>query len=344
MSDAEKQQLLDAIHKQLDHAISYNLYSGIAYGMFFAVYCISIRILLSKGSLFNSAGHMIVFGITTIIFILATTVILLGPGLTTQGIPFIIKIIDPSFAVGWSPHKLNAVVGFVAVITRLNPFLSDVVCAWRAAVLWKYDRRVVTLLTVFVLGTLAACSYDLKLALQTQPGTQGEQNLEEGKVAVIVAAPMLGTNVLSTFLIAWKAWEYRRVVGTQLRRGSHSERLERVLALLIESGFGYCLLWTFYLLSAFTVLPGSGSYIVNVCMLFFASMYPAVIVIIVCTQMGHEAYTVRQERSNRLDDLGGLDLTTVDLPIGASTFESGQFPSASYRGKESTMSRSPNFV
>jgi hypothetical protein len=69
MSDAEKQQLLDAIHKQLDHAISYNLYSGIAYGtfirligfclftpefrylgMFFAVYCISIRILLSAPS------------------------------------------------------------------------------------------------------------------------------------------------------------------------------------------------------------------------------------------------------------------------------------------------------
>ena len=56
------------------------------------------------------------------------------------------------------------------------------------------------------MGTKAACTYDLKLALQTQPGTQGEQNLEEGKVAVIVAGPMLGTNVLSTFLIAWKAW------------------------------------------------------------------------------------------------------------------------------------------
>lgn len=52
----------------------------------------------------------------------------------------------------------------------------------------------------------AACAYDLKLALQTQPGTQGEQNLEEGKVAVIVAGPMLCTNVISTFLIAWKAW------------------------------------------------------------------------------------------------------------------------------------------
>jgi hypothetical protein len=29
-------------------------------------------------------------------------------------------------------------------------------------------------------------------------------------------------------------------------------------------------LQTFYLLSAFSVIPGAGSYIVNVCLLFFA--------------------------------------------------------------------------
>ena len=78
---------------------------------------------------------------------------------------------------------------------------------------------------------------------------------------MIIVGPMLGTNVLSTSLIAWKAWyvvcvlvcimtantliprEYRRTVGAQLRKGSPSERVEKVLGLLIESGFVYCLLW-----------------------------------------------------------------------------------------------------
>lgn len=63
---------------------------------------------------------MFVFAITTVIFILATTVLYFGPGLTTQGIPFIIRVIDPSITVGWSPHKLNVVVGVIAVISRLN--------------------------------------------------------------------------------------------------------------------------------------------------------------------------------------------------------------------------------
>lgn len=304
--------------------------------MLLTVYCISVRILLSKGSLLTSPGHMFVFAITTVIIILATTVLFIGPGLTTQGIPIIIKMIDPSIAVGWSPHKLDVIVGVIAVISRLNPVLSDVVCAWRAMVLWKFDRRVVVILSICVLGTFAACIYDVKLALSVQPGTHGEERLPEGKLAVIIVAPMLGTNVLSTSLIAWKAWEIRRVLGTQLRKGSRSERVEKILALLIESGFVYCLLWSVYLLSAYSILPGSGSYIVNIGMLSLSSMYPAIIIIIVCTQIGQDAYTTRPERTNR------LDLTTIELPVGATTFESSQF-TASYRGKTPTMSQSPAY-
>jgi len=60
------------------------------------------------------------FGMTTLIFILATVVIALGSGLTYQGLPFIIKMIDSSVAVGWSSHKLDVIVGIIAVITRLN--------------------------------------------------------------------------------------------------------------------------------------------------------------------------------------------------------------------------------
>ena len=55
-------------------------------------------------------------------------------------------------------------------------------------------------------GLIGACIYDLKLALEVHPGTQGEEHLPEGRLAIIVVGPMLGTNVLSTCLIAWKAW------------------------------------------------------------------------------------------------------------------------------------------
>ena len=55
-------------------------------------------------------------------------------------------------------------------------------------------------------GFIAACIYDIKLALEVHPGTRGQERLSEGQLAVIIVGPMLGTNILSTALIAWKAW------------------------------------------------------------------------------------------------------------------------------------------
>ncbi|KAI0258519.1 hypothetical protein BC834DRAFT_65865 [Gloeopeniophorella convolvens] len=290
MSNPGEQFFLDIIYTQFRNGILNNLFTGIAYGMYLALYLVSTRILLSKGSLMASRPHMFIFGTTTLIFVLATTAIILGPGLTLQAIPAIIDAIDPTAHVGYSAHKLDTITGVFAFITRINPILSDVVCAWRAIVLWKWDRKIIVILTLCILGSLAAAGYDLKLALQTHPGTQDEAGLENGKVAMIVVGPMLGTNVLSTALIGWKAWEYRRTMGRHLQEGSPSGRVGKVLGLLIESGLVYCLLWMFYVLSAFKVLPGAGSYIYNVVMLYVSCMYPAVIIIIVCLQIGQRTY------------------------------------------------------
>jgi hypothetical protein len=45
-----------------------------------------------------------------------------------------------------------------SVVCRLSfvvkYIISDTVCAWRAAVLWNYDRRVVAVLSLFILGTI----------------------------------------------------------------------------------------------------------------------------------------------------------------------------------------------
>jgi len=163
----------------------------------------------------------------------------------------------------------------------------------------------------------------------------GEENFSQGKVAVIVVGPMLGTNILSTSFIAWKAWEYRRTVGAHLTKASPSERVEKVFALLIESGFVYCLLWMFYLLSAYSVFPGAGTYIVNMIMLFVASMYPAVIITIVCMQIGQEVYDTRPGRSN------GLDLTTIDFTTSGSPFDNSRPTTISFGGKASTLASYP---
>lgn len=74
----------------------------------------------SKGSLFHSRGHKFMFWSTTVIFILATAVIVVGPGLTLQAIPGVINFIDPSIPIGWSMHKIDVMTGVIAFVTRIN--------------------------------------------------------------------------------------------------------------------------------------------------------------------------------------------------------------------------------
>jgi len=63
---------------------------------------------------------MFLVGITTIIFILSTTLVILGAGLASQGVPVIIKALEPSFDHVWSPHKMRIVGVIMGVIAKLN--------------------------------------------------------------------------------------------------------------------------------------------------------------------------------------------------------------------------------
>jgi len=85
-------------------------------------------------------------------------------------------------------------------------------------------------------------------------------------------------------LIAWKAWKRRITVKKHLCEGSRSVRVDRVFALLIESGFIYCCIWILYLISAFQVLPDPGFTVMDAVLLFISGLYPTLIVILVGMQ------------------------------------------------------------
>ncbi|KAI0275257.1 hypothetical protein BC834DRAFT_851966 [Gloeopeniophorella convolvens] len=275
MSEA---QIVEYLNSLFQSTIYESIFSGILYGVYVISYFASTRILLSQGKALKSRPLLFMLSVTTIMFILGTIAFALSVCLSSQQFPQLLQL-----PAAWSTYYVDVTADIFAFITRLNPILSDIICAWRAVVLWNSDRRVLALLTTIVLGTIGAAGYDLSLALVTLSGKNSETDLNphQGKVALIFVGPILGTNIVSTAFIAWKAWEHRRTVRTHLGEGSASERVEKILALLIESGAVYTLLWVLYLLTAFSVLPGSGSLIVNVVMLYVSSIYPTLITILV---------------------------------------------------------------
>lgn len=164
--------------------------------------------------------------------------------------------------------------------------LSDIICAWRTVVLWSKDKHVIAILLLFILGTTgmwkrsfksfcatnnlepmlvvaAACDVYFTVApLFGQTNLSIEYPSKIGQRALIMVSPTLATNLLSTGLIAWKAWfallasdprqqslimssrrQRRILVREHLYEGSGFLRVNRLIALLIESGVIYCFIW-----------------------------------------------------------------------------------------------------
>jgi hypothetical protein len=67
------------------------------------------------------------------------------------------------------------------------------------------------------MGFAVACIYGLMFTSQTPPIHDRALNLSPKRdVAAIVVGPILATNVLSTSLIAWKAWYVVSLLATVL--------------------------------------------------------------------------------------------------------------------------------
>jgi len=226
------------------------------------------------------------FGITTFMFALGLVALVLETAFVFQQIQL---FLDPTSPGIWSSYHTNVIIAVGATITRIMYILSDIICAWRAVVLWNKDKRVIAILVLFILGTTAAAGADIGLSLAplfnpSHESIQDASSVKLGERALIMVGPTLGTNLLSTGLIAWKAWQHRISVKMYMGEGSVPMKVEKVLALLIESGFLYCCLWVLYLISAFRVFPEPGFAVMDSVLLFASGAYPTLIVILVCIQ------------------------------------------------------------
>ncbi|KAI9450398.1 hypothetical protein BJY52DRAFT_1356829 [Lactarius psammicola] len=269
-----------------------NLVVGIVYGLYIVLYGTSVHILLSKPGFTSSRPRMFMFGIMTFMFVLGVIVLVLETALGFQQMQL---FLDPTAGNVWSIYLTNVSFAVHATIRRLMYILSDVICAWRAVVLWNRDKRVIAILLFFILVTTVAAGCDLYLSLAPSfspisnyysfQGPFGETTLNSDYFVIVVVAPILGTNLLSTGLIAWKAWQHRVLVKKHLGEGSRSVKVERALALLIESGFLYCCPWILYLISAFGVIPEMGFTVMDDVLVFASGLYPTLIIILVAMQM-----------------------------------------------------------
>ncbi|KAF8259275.1 hypothetical protein EI94DRAFT_662411 [Lactarius quietus] len=268
-------------------AVYTNLFTGIVYGFYIVLYVASVYVLLKKPGFTSSRPRMFMLGTTTFMFISGIIALVLVTTIMFQEMLLIDSELGSSASelIPGSAHWQSLLASYQSnyyawgTITRLMYIVCDIICAWRTVVLWNRDKRVIAILLIFILGTTVAAVFQVLFDLGRPEG--GRATFISGNLDLITVGPTLGTNLLSTGLIAWKAWQRRISVRKHLFESGGFVRADRIFSLLIESGLIYCCIWILYLISLFNVLPNPGFTV----MAFVSGLYPTLIVILVCVQM-----------------------------------------------------------
>ncbi|KAI0744306.1 hypothetical protein C8Q80DRAFT_890132 [Daedaleopsis nitida] len=233
----------------------------------------------------------------------------------------------------------------------VNVVLGDAMVWWRAWVLWRSSRTVRAICVLLISATFAtgvivtthACSnlntLDTSVLFYADGGvsTRGTGTVGSFFTAdswgLATSALSLGTNIVATSLIAYKAWHHRRSVACHLRMGSARTQVEKALTLFVESGMLYCILWVFIVV--YQSLAGSDSedpgygvrgteerftygfdYVLEGCLIPLIGIYPTLIIILVALDRSYCGTSFRYASANNASLL---------VPPGLGTAHAGPF-------------------
>ncbi|KAL0571575.1 hypothetical protein V5O48_010394, partial [Marasmius crinis-equi] len=306
------------------------------WGVYLVLFFWAVRLQVSHRRLVQNPANVALFILTIILFLSSTALWAMNLSQLTIAIKgFFLNyptlgLLDRFLALN------DDIRGFglpMETLFLLNMILGDAVVIWRAWVLCQNTRMqklvyvpIVMLLTGFAFMIIA-------LNCLGSNGYGGQSAIPVGSRTCQWGEPIawgisLVTNFFSTSLIAVRAWQHRQFLRKSAAlRGSRSEK---ILIILVESGFIYCLFWLSQL-NLFFEKPLDMSF-VNFLSVFLnaigdqiSGMYPTFIIILVSKHRSISEFDSTTEMSSVSKSSGcpsgpkstGV-LTTIQFTPGAS--------------------------
>ncbi|KAL1741456.1 hypothetical protein HDZ31DRAFT_16620, partial [Schizophyllum fasciatum] len=181
------------------------------------------------GALARREGRSILIKVAVAaLFCISTLAVALALANTIGGL-------DPNFTEATSERYNIA----LSAIVRISYLLSDVIVVWRAWVLSPDSRVAKAALLLCVCGSTVGVTYDFVWAVQNPAMVLPAAR------TLIKTIPLLLTNVVATIVVGLRVWRYRRDIKFNLDPLGRKTRAEKILVLLVESGFLYSLIWVF---------------------------------------------------------------------------------------------------
>ncbi|KAJ7595992.1 hypothetical protein C8J56DRAFT_923736 [Mycena floridula] len=179
----------------------------------------------------RSAARRVLISMTIIMFLCATAAVIQSLASTLVQLP----------ELGLDAAKnIPIILTNLAIATDCLIRINRRNC--RAWALWSNKRQVHVLLSLCWIGSLVGASIDF--AFSTRFFLGDDRFIPLGPRTLLLTLPLLLTNIVSTSLITYKAWQYRRQIKSNLNLADNKRtKLEKILMFLTESGIIYCLIW-----------------------------------------------------------------------------------------------------
>ncbi|KAK7018096.1 hypothetical protein VNI00_018376 [Paramarasmius palmivorus] len=218
------------------------------WSIYLVLFCFALKIQIARG--FRTIPSIVILFVTVILFASSTALWAMNVSQLLMAIRALFMKY-PTLSVYDRFVQMNAeIVGFGLPMETLflsNMIIGDAVVIWRAWALCKNTRLYSLVYIPIVMLCMSFAFAIIALdCLATNGYNSGHSTIPEGSKVCQWGEPIawgisLLTNVTSTSLIAVRAWQYRRF----LREGTSglNSKSERILVILVESGFIYCLFW-----------------------------------------------------------------------------------------------------
>ncbi|THU83204.1 hypothetical protein K435DRAFT_765987 [Dendrothele bispora CBS 962.96] len=223
------------------------LVESASWGIYALLFTFAVYIQCSNG--LKSARSRIMLGVTCLLFLSSTTLLSLNATWFLRNKIRKILVLNPGDSLAdkfeASQSELPMFGQPSEALFLLNMLVGDSVVVWRAWVIW--ERRI-TLILVPVVCLLAALGFAITDVICLHASSlPTASTIPVGARVCVWAEPIswglsLLTNIISTSLIAVKAWLFRQTIK-QLLGTARKSQAQRALILLVESGFIYCLFW-----------------------------------------------------------------------------------------------------
>ncbi|THU83203.1 hypothetical protein K435DRAFT_971657 [Dendrothele bispora CBS 962.96] len=303
------------------------LIESACWGCYALLFAFAVYVQSSNG--LKSARSQIMLAVTCLLFLSSTALLSLNATWFLRNKIRKTLILDPqdSLADKWeaSQSEISRFGQPSEALFLLNMMVGDAVVVWRAWVIWERRHALILFPVICLLAALGFAITDIICLHASSLPTAS--TIPIGARICVWAEPIswalsLLTNIVSTSLIAIKAWLFRQAIKQLLGSTPPRSRAHRIMILLVESGFIYCFFWIGEVVLFIPIDRNSNAQFAWV---FFASIgdqisgiYPTAIIVLVSLQQTFVETTFGPGVSTQ--KLSDLPLSRISFaPQGAST-------------------------